>query len=57
MAYKEGDTCPCCGCKMSMEESKMATANDTESEGPEVEVSVEGDPMSVRKILDKLMPQ
>jgi hypothetical protein len=60
MPYKAGDACPCCDCKMTAEQARMATAYENEEEngdGPEVEVSIEGDPDSVRSILNKLMPK
>jgi len=45
-------TCEHCG-----KETNVTLKGDTESEGPEVEVSVEGDPDSVRSLLSKLIPE
>ena len=59
MVTKVGSVCPHCGMKMGagmgpgkgMGPMMGAAAADSEEEGPEVEVSIEGDPTSVRNIL------
>jgi hypothetical protein len=46
-----------CGMKMDAHAAKMAKEYEAKDEKPEVEVSVEGDPSSVRSLLEKLVPK